>query len=54
MVKTQFFFCLKLENLIKHPTCYKNPDNPPFVNLMLTDYLKCFQNPGIYDKSYKI
>ena len=32
-------FCDKydLENLIKEPTCFKNPNNPSSIDLMLTN-----------------
>ena len=26
----------KLRNLVKHPTCFKNPDNPSCIDLLLT------------------
>ena len=39
-------FCnlYKLKNLIKVPTCFKNPDNPKTINLMLTNSVRSFQN----------
>ena len=33
-----------LENLIKQPTCYKNPNNPSSIDVMLTNSANCFQN----------
>ena len=33
-----------LNNLIKEHTCYKNPDNPSTIDLILTNRPKCFQN----------
>ena len=37
-------FCelYSLENLIKEPTCYKNPNNPSLIDLMLTNRKKLF------------
>ena len=32
-----------LSNLVKKPTCLKNPDNPSCIDLFLTNRLKCFQ-----------
>ena len=39
-------FCnvYNLSNLVKEPTCYKNPDNPSCIDLFLTNRPKCFQN----------
>ena len=34
----------KLKNLIKVPTCFKNPDNPKTIDLMLTNSVHSFQN----------
>ena len=33
-----------LENLIKGPTCYKNPNNPSSMDVMLTNKKKGFCN----------
>ena len=33
-----------LKNLIKTPTCYKNPDNPTSIDVMLTNRKSCFEN----------
>ena len=37
-------FCLNysLSNLIKEPTCFKNPENPSCIDLMLTNFPKKF------------
>ena len=39
-------FCLlyDLDNLIKEPTCYKNPENPSSIDVILTNRKKRFQN----------
>ena len=39
-------FCemYNLENLIKEPTCYKNPSNPSSIDVMLTNKKLSFQN----------
>ena len=39
-------FCLNynLSNLIKEPTCFKNPENTSCIDLMLTNFPKGFQN----------
>ena len=33
-----------LENLIKVPTCYNNPENPSSIDIMLTNKKLSFQN----------
>ena len=33
-----------LVNLIKTPTCYKNPENPKCIDLMMTNKPRSFQN----------
>ena len=39
-------FCeiYNLENLIKEATCFKNPDNPSSIDVMLTNRKNSFQN----------
>ena len=39
-------FCERygLENLLKVPTCYKNPKNPSSIDIMLTNKKLIFQN----------
>ena len=38
-------FCdiYNLKNLVKEPTCYKNPDNPSCIDLFLTNKPRTFQ-----------
>ena len=46
MESTLTDFCeeYNLKNLIKVPTCYKNPDNPSCIDLFLTNRPKSFKN----------
>ena len=39
-------FCnvYNLSNLVKEPTCYKNPDNPSCIDLFLKNCPKCFKS----------
>ena len=39
-------FCdsCEFKNLIKDPTCYKDPENPSCIDLILTNYPNSFQN----------
>ena len=36
-------------NLIKEPTCYKNPTNPKCIDLMLTNTHRSFQNSRVIE-----
>ena len=36
-------------NLIKQPTCSKNPDNPSWINLILTNNPRSFQTKGLIE-----
>ena len=33
-----------LQNLVKDPTCYKNPSKPTYIDLILTNFHKLFQH----------
>ena len=39
-------FCqlYNLKNLINMPTCFKNPSNPSYIDIMLTNHSRSFQN----------
>ena len=41
-------FCdlCNFKNLIKEPTCFKNPVNPTCIDFMLTNSYRSFQNSG--------
>ena len=44
-------FCdsYEFENLIKDATCYKYPENPSCIDLILTNNLNSFQNSGVIE-----
>ena len=44
-------FCnvYNLSNLVKEPTCFKNPDNPSCIDLFLTNSQKCFQSTMVME-----
>ena len=44
-------FCdiYSFKNLIKEPTCFKNPANPKCIDLMLTNRHRCFQNSCVIE-----
>ena len=45
-----FFKTYNLLNLIKQPTCYKNPDNnPTCIDLILTNVLRKFQSTCVIE-----
>ena len=38
-----------LKNLVKQKTCYKNPDNPSCIDLILTNCHRNFQNTNVFE-----
>ena len=44
-------FCdtYNLQNLIKHPTCFKNSQNPSSIDVMLTNKIRSFQNSQVIE-----
>ena len=44
-------FCetYKLRNLVKHPTCFKNPENPSCIDLLLTNKPLSFQTTTVME-----
>ena len=44
-------FCetYKLRNLVKHPTCFKNPENPSCIDLLLTNKPISFQTTTVVE-----
>ena len=42
--KAEFCQMYNLKNIIKEPTCYKNPNNPSSVDEILTNRDGCFSN----------
>ena len=44
-------FCetYKLRNLVKHPTCFKNPENPSCMDLLLTNRPLSFQSTTVIE-----
>ena len=45
----QFCASYNLKSLIKEPTCFKSVDNPSYIDLVLTNHPKSFQNSGVYE-----
>ena len=43
-ILVEFFNLLNFKNLVKEPTCYKNPENPRLIDLIITNRSKMFQN----------
>ena len=46
---TVFCYTYDLKCLIKEPTCYKNPENPSCIDLILTNNPKCFQSSCVVE-----
>ena len=38
-----------LKSLITEPTCYKNPENPTYIDLILTNHPLSFQNSCVLE-----
>ena len=38
-----------LTSLIKKPTCFKNPDKPRCIDLILTNQPNCFQHSIVFE-----
>ena len=44
---SEFCKTYNLQNLVKDPTCYKNPSKPTCIDLILTNFPKSFQHTQI-------
>ena len=44
-----FCHCCNLKNLIKVPTCFKNPNNPTRIDLCLTNTPKSFRSSCVLE-----
>ena len=45
---TSFCTLFKLKNLVKEPTCYKNPSNPSCIDLFLTNCTRTFHSTCVF------
>ena len=45
----QFCASYNLKGLIQERTYFRRVDNPPCIDLILTNHPKCFQNSGVYE-----
>ena len=43
-----FLNIYNLKNLVKQKACYKNPDNPSCIDLILTNCHRSFQNNNVF------
>ena len=48
-VMSDFCELFNLKNLVKDPTCYKNPENPSCIDLILTNRLNSFQDTRVFE-----
>ena len=39
-----------VENVVSQKTCFKNPENPSYIDLLLTNYSRSFQNTGVFER----
>ena len=45
----QFCASYNLKGLIQERTYFRSVDNPPCIDLILTNHPKCFQNSGVFE-----
>ena len=45
----EFWASYNLKNLIKQPTCFKNPDNPTLIDLILANHPKSFHLSSVFE-----
>ena len=46
---SEFCDVFNLRNLITEPTCFKNPENPRSIDVILTIKLRSFQNNNVIE-----
>ena len=46
---SEFCAIYNLKNLVKEPTCFKNPNNPSCIDLMLTNRYRSFMNTTVIE-----
>ena len=44
-----FLYTFNLKNLVKHPTCLKNVNNPRTIDLILTNKSKCIFHNNVIE-----
>ena len=49
MFRKDFCHIYSFKNLIKEPTCFKNPTNPKYIDLMLTNRHRSFHNSCVIE-----
>ena len=45
----EFLNMYSLKNLVSQKTCFKNPENPSCIDLILTNCSRSFQNTGVFE-----
>ena len=46
---SKFMIRCNLKNLIKHKTCFENPENPPCIDLVLKNFPRSFQRSNGFE-----
>ena len=46
---SEFLNMYSLKNLVSHKTCFKNPEHPSCIDLILTNCSRSFQNTGGFE-----
>ena len=45
----EFCSVYNVKNLIKDPSCFKNPEKPTLIDHVLTNHPRCFQHSDVYE-----
>ena len=48
-IMLDFLNLYNLKNLVKEKTCYKNPDNPSYIDLILINCHRSFENTDVFE-----
>ena len=46
---SEFMSVYSLRNLVKQKNCFKNPENPSCIDLILTNFPRSFQNSNVFE-----
>ena len=49
---SEFMSVYSLRNLVKQKTCFKNPENLPCIDLILTNFPRSFQNSNVFETGF--
>ena len=47
--RSEFMSVYNLRNIVKQITCFGNPENPSYIDLILTNSMRNFQNSSVFE-----